>query len=115
MTEPVPPLGLPDVPYVSEADLSAAVHAASASSPALLAACWAATETVTVYCGQVFAEPIPEGVHLASLQLAVRFYTASDVARGTYTTDLGTGFTGRWVTPEIEALLLGKRVSFGVA
>ena len=79
------------------------------------AACAAATTTIDKYCGQSFPEPVPAGVHIAALQLASRFYRADDVAFGTFGSDLGSTFTGRWLTPEIEALLLGKRVSFGIA
>jgi len=79
------------------------------------AACAAATTTIDKYCGQSFPEPVPAGVHIAALQLASRFYRADDVAFGTFGSDLGSTFTGRWLTPEIEALLLGKRVTFGIA
>lgn len=78
-------------------------------------ACAAASATLDAYCGQSFPEPVPSGVHRAALQLASRFYRADDVAFGQFSTDLGTTFTGRWVTPEIEALLIGKRKTFGVA
>jgi len=105
------------VAYVDRAELrrTLAVPAGADYDVDLDAACAAATSAVDAYCGQSFPEPVPAGVHIAALQLASRFYRADDVAFGQFATDLGTLFTGRWLTPEIEALLLGKRVSFGIA
>jgi hypothetical protein len=45
----------------------------------------------------------------------VRVYRASDVTFGVLQTELGSTFTGRWVTPEVGLALLGWRRGFGVA
>jgi hypothetical protein len=107
-------------PYASADDLRRAVHAPPAGSNAdvdadLQGAVEAATIAIEGYTGTTFPDPVPLNVHLACLQLSVRFYTADDVARGVLSTELGTGFTGRWFTPELEALLIGTRVRFPVA
>lgn len=60
-------------------------------------------------------DPFPPGPHVAILQLAVRVYRASDVTFGILQTELGTAYTGRWITPEVQAGLLGWRASWGVA
>jgi hypothetical protein len=52
---------------------------------------------------------------MAILQLAVRVYRATDVTFGVLQTELGTAYTGRWRTPELEAALLGTRKSWGIA
>lgn len=85
----------------------------------LLTACEAASRFVDAYLGVTvedpMADPPPAQIEAAALQVAVRVYTADDVARGTYQTDLGVGFTGRVITPELEALFLGQHRAFGVA
>jgi len=59
--------------------------------------------------------PFPPGPHTAILQIAVRVYRASDVTFGVLQTELGTAYTGRWITPEVALSLLGYRASWGVA
>ena len=59
--------------------------------------------------------PFPPGPHVAILQLAVRVYRASDVTFGVLQTELGTAYTGRWMTPEVALGLLGWRSSWGIA
>lgn len=59
--------------------------------------------------------PFPPGPRVAITQLAVRVYRASDVTFGVLQTELGTTYTGRWITPEVGSALLGWRRSFGVA
>jgi hypothetical protein len=80
----------------------------------LLASCVAATDIVETYCGQVFADPAPAAVATAALQVASRVYRSGDVVFGVLNSDLGSQFTGRWITPEIEALLIGRRKTFGI-
>ena len=59
--------------------------------------------------------PFPPGPRTAVLQIAVRVYRASDVTFGILQTELGTAYTGRWVTPEVALGLLGWRASWGIA
>jgi hypothetical protein len=59
--------------------------------------------------------PFPAGPHTAILQVASRVYRAVDVTFGVLQTELGTAFTGRWITPEVELALLGTRKGFGIA
>lgn len=58
---------------------------------------------------------IPSGARSAVLQVATRVYRASDVTFGVLQTELGTAYTGRWITPEVELGLLGLRRKWGVA
>jgi hypothetical protein len=58
---------------------------------------------------------IPAGAKVAVTQVATRVYRASDVAYGVLQTELGSAYTGRWVTPEVELALLGLRRRWGVA
>jgi hypothetical protein len=78
-----------------------------------------AEDVVAHYTGRRLAEswptPFPPGPHVAILQLAVRVYRASDVTFGILQTELGTAYTGRWLTPEVAMGLLGWRASWGVA
>jgi hypothetical protein len=60
-------------------------------------------------------DPVPAGAHVAVVQLATRIYRAADVTFGVLQTELGTAYTGRWMTPELDAALLGLRRSWGVA
>jgi len=60
-------------------------------------------------------DPFPPGPHIAILQIAVRVYRASDVTFGILQTELGTAYTGRWVTPEVAVGLLGQRATWGIA
>jgi hypothetical protein len=57
----------------------------------------------------------PAGPHVAVLQVATRIYRAADVTFGVLQTELGTAYTGRWLTPELDAALLGWRRSWGIA
>jgi hypothetical protein len=59
--------------------------------------------------------PFPAGAHTAILQVASRVYRAVDVTFGVLQTELGTAYTGRWITPEVELALLGTRKGFGIA
>ncbi len=59
--------------------------------------------------------PFPPGAHVAILQIAVRVYRASDVTFGILQTELGTAYTGRWITPEVALALIGSRATFGIA
>jgi hypothetical protein len=58
---------------------------------------------------------VPAGAHVAVVQLATRIYRAADVTFGVLQTELGSALTGRWLTPELDAALLGLRRSWGVA
>jgi hypothetical protein len=60
-------------------------------------------------------QPLRPGVKVAAAQIATRVYRASDVTFGLLQTELGTAYTGRWVTPEVELALLGTRKRWGVA
>jgi len=57
----------------------------------------------------------PPGPHVAILQTAVRVYRAADVTFGVLQTELGTAYTGRWITPEVALALLGWRKTWGIA
>jgi hypothetical protein len=58
---------------------------------------------------------VPAGPHVAVLQVATRVYRAADVTFGVLQTELGTAYTGRWITPELDAALIGWRRSWGIA
>jgi hypothetical protein len=111
-----PPPDEPTLPYVSIESLRAAlrVPAGAQQDADLLASCVAATEIIETYCGTKF-NPVPDRITIAALQIASRIYRSGDVVFGVLNTDLGSSFTGRWITPEIEALLIGKRKTFGIA
>jgi hypothetical protein len=78
-----------------------------------------AEDAVAFYTGRHtvadWPSPIPPGARTAVLQVAVRVYRAADVTFGVLATELGTVYTGRWITPEVSMALLGRRRSFGVA
>jgi hypothetical protein len=59
--------------------------------------------------------PAPAGAKTAVQIVATRVYRASDVAFGVLQTELGTSYTGRWISPEVSLALLGQRRRFGVA
>lgn len=125
MTEPVPP---PDAPTFAS-DVTADELARSLGIPAptapgavadrLALAIATAEDAVGHYTGRRVAAdwpvPFPPGPHVAILQLAVRVYRASDVTFGILQTELGTAYTGRWVTPEVAVGLLGWRATWGIA
>ena len=125
MTEPAE---VPDAPTflsdVTAAELarSLGVQAPTAPGPVLdrlELAIATAEDVVGAYTGRRssgdWPAPFPPGPHLAILQLAVRVYRATDVTFGVLQTELGTAYTGRWRTPEVEAGLLGWRRTWGVA
>lgn len=60
-------------------------------------------------------DPFPPGPHTAILQTSVRVYRATDVTFGVLQTELGTAYTGRWITPEVGLSLIGWRRSWGIA
>jgi hypothetical protein len=77
-----------------------------------------AEDVVGFYTGRLvtadWPDPFPPGPHGAILGTAVRVYRATDVTFGVLQTELGTAYTGRWRTPELEAQLLGWRRSWGI-
>lgn len=113
--EPLPPAGGTLVVTVEALRAALKAPPGPAADLALGSACAAATTILTRYTGNTWADPVPANVALAGLQVASRVYRSADVVFGVLNTDLGTSFTGRWVTPEIEALLIGERRTFGVA
>lgn len=78
-----------------------------------------AEDAVGTYTGRKtradWPDPVPAGAKTAVALVATRVYRASDVAFGVLQTELGTSYTGRWITPEVSLALLGKRKRFGVA
>jgi hypothetical protein len=78
-----------------------------------------AEDAVGAYTGRRTAgdwpATVPAGPHVAVLQLATRIYRAADVTFGVLQTELGTAYTGRWITPELDAALIGWRRSWGIA
>jgi Phage gp6-like head-tail connector protein len=113
-------VGYSDV-TVDELARAVNVGAGPSNEARLQAAIDAAESTIGAYTGRTGAlpddwpMPFPAGPHGAILQLAVRMYRSGDVAFGVLQTDLGATFTGRWLTPELDAQLIGWRLSFGVA
>ena len=106
--------------YVTQAALRSAlkVPAGAEQDANLDAACAAATVVIDTFLGldESYPDPVPPEVGIAALQIASRAYRAGDVVFGLLNSgDFGSAFTGRFVTPEIEMLLLGKRKKFGVA
>jgi len=127
MTEPVPPPAIDAPAFVSDvtpAELARALGVAVPADPSanldrLVLAIATAEDAVGWYTGRrdpaSWPDPFPPGPHVAILQLAVRIYRASDVTFGILQTELGTAYTGRWVTPEVALGLLGWRATWGVA
>jgi hypothetical protein len=105
------------------------IGAGPANSGRLQAAITTAEDVVSTYCGRIgnadmppsppavdpWPAPFPAGPHSAILGVAVRVYRSADVVFGVLQTDLGLSFTGRWITPEVDAALIGWRVSWGIA
>jgi hypothetical protein len=81
----------------------------------LRTAVMAASEVIREYTGNDFTDAVPDRVTIAALQIASRMFRAGDVVFGVLNTELGSAFSGRWITPEVEALLTGTRKTFGVA
>lgn len=126
MTDPVVPP--PDAPTflsdVTADELARSLGVPAPSGPGAVAdrlalAIATAEDAIGGYTGrrtpELWPTPFPPGPHVAILQLAVRVYRASDVTFGILQTELGTAYTGRWVTPEVAAGLLGWRASWGIA
>lgn len=125
MTDPVLP---PDAPTlqsdVTPAELARSLGIPPPQAPGPVAdrlalAIATAEDAVGFYTGRRtpadWPDPFPPGPHVAILQLAVRVYRASDVTFGILQTELGTAYTGRWLTPEVALGLLGWRSSWGIA
>lgn len=125
MTDPLVPIVAPSFASdVTPAELARALGMAVPGAPGtaldrLTIAVATAEDVVGFYTGRTldtdWPAPFPPGPHGAILQLAVRVYRATDVTFGVLQTELGTAYTGRWRTPELEAQLLGWRRSWGVA
>jgi hypothetical protein len=125
VTEPAVPWAPPAyVSDVTPAELARALGVAAPAGPGavldrLTIAVATAEDVVGGYTGRRdpgdWPTPFPPGPHMAILQLAVRVYRATDVTFGVLQTELGTAYTGRWRTPELEAALLGTRKSWGIA
>jgi hypothetical protein len=114
---PVPPAPSGPQPLVSVEALRYALKVPNGepNDSNLTKAVLAASEVIREYTGNDFPEPVPDAVTIAALQVASRMFRAGDVVFGVLNTELGSAFSGRWITPEIEALLVGKRKTFGVA
>lgn len=125
--EPVPPEPVDAPSYLSDvtpAELARALGIPAPSGPGAVADRLAlsiatAEDAVGWYTGRrdpaSWPVPFPPGPHVAVLQLAVRVYRASDVTFGVLQTELGTAYTGRWITPEVQVGLLGWRATWGIA
>jgi len=124
VTDPVVPVAAPS--YTSDVTpaelaraLGMAVPGAGPVLDRLTIAVATAEDVVGFYTGRKVAAdwptPFPPGPHGAILGTAVRVYRATDVTFGVLQTELGTAYTGRWRTPELEAQLLGWRASWGIA
>lgn len=121
-------MGVSDV-TVDELARALSVGVGPANTDRLQGAITTAEDVVSTYCGRIgnadtpptppavdpWPTPFPAGPHAAILQLAVRVYRSADVVFGVLQTDLGVSFTGRWITPELDAQLIGWRVSWGIA
>jgi hypothetical protein len=125
MTEPELP---PDAPTalsgVTPTELARTLSVAPPTGPGPLAdrldaAIATAEDVVAAYTGRRtpadWPVPFPPGPRTAVMQLAVRVYRSSDVTFGVLQTELGTAYTGRWRTPEVEMALLGWRKNWGIA
>lgn len=78
-------------------------------------ACDAASDHVTFVCGQDFTDPVPAGVKIASVQAAVRFYRDPEAPFGVLGGLGETAAYARQPIPDLDHLLLGYRVSWGIA
>lgn len=118
----------PDDPWSSGVTVAELARALAVALPAsgqgavldrLQLAIATAEDAIGTYTGRktrrAWDDPVPAGARTAVLQVATRVYRASDVTFGVLQTELGTTYTGRWITPEVSLALLGKRKSFGIA
>jgi hypothetical protein len=122
---PPPVVDAPDyVSGVTTDELARALGVAVPAAPGavldrLTAAIATAEDAVGFYTGRRTAAswpaPFPPGPRTAVLQVAVRVYRAADVTFGVLQTELGTTYTGRWITPEVALALLGYRARLGIA
>jgi len=122
------PVELPDVPTFASGitvdELARALGVAAPTGPGAVAdrlqlAIATGEHAVGFTTGRLaqadWPATFPPGPRVAILQIAVRVYRASDVTFGILQTELGTAYTGRWVTPEVALGLLGWRASWGIA
>ena len=77
--------------------------------------CDAATEHVDSVCGQSFPDPPPVGVKLAAIQVAVRFARSGDAPFGVLQALGENPAYVRAPIPDLDVMLLGYRVSWGIA
>lgn len=75
----------------------------------------AAGEHVDGVCGQTFADPVPAAIEQATVQIAVRYYRDPEAPFGVIQAATeGAAYTKNAI-PDLDHLLLGHRVEWGIA
>lgn len=75
----------------------------------------AATEHIDAVCGQTFTDPVPASIEQACVQVAVRYYRDPEAPFGVIQAATeGASYTKNAI-PDLDHLLIGHRVSWGVA
>lgn len=75
----------------------------------------AATAHIDAVCGQTFLDPAPAEIAQACVQVAVRYYRDPEAPFGVIQASAeGASYTKNAI-PDLDHLLIGHRVSWGVA